>query len=91
MHQTIHDRAQFYDIDKPPIFFSEDARKAIHGAFKKIAGFRAQETSAPYTFPSEEAYREHKKELNDREIVELLRVRHYAPEMIDAHIELMDN
>ena len=63
---------------------------AIDAALKRIAEMRAKETSSIDTFPSPEAYREHKNELNDREIVILLGVRDENPTLIDSLIELMD-
>lgn len=85
----LEDKSVKFDPKQPPIFFSGRNTK-IDDALRTIASFRANETCAEEFFESREAYVAHKQELNDREIVELLRVRDENPQLIDSFINLMD-
>ena len=85
----LEDKSVKFDPKQPPIFFSGRNTK-IDDALRTIASFRANETCAEEFFESREAYVAHKQELNDRAIVELLRVRDENPQIIDSFINLMD-
>jgi hypothetical protein len=85
----LEDKSVKFDSKQTPTSFSGRNVK-IDDALRKIASFRANETCAEEFFESREAYVAYKQELNDREIVELLRVRDENPELIDSFIDLMD-
>ncbi len=83
--------AQFYNPEKPSIFFDDQGKEELDKALHKIAAYRAQNTQARQFYKSEQEYLKHKKEMNDFEIVELLKVRDYAPELVDQFISHLDN
>lgn len=79
------------DEFKSSIFFSHEGRNIIiDAALRKIASMYANERMSIYSFESEEAYKEHKHELQDREAAILLSVREENPEFIDSLLNQMD-
>jgi len=86
----LEDKSEAYDWEKPSVFEDKTKLRRFHKALERIAKMRAAETSCPSSFKSEQEYKAHKQELNEREIVELLKVRDCNPEMIDSLIEKID-
>lgn len=73
------------------IFFSNEGRNAlIDAALRKIASMYANERISINSFKNEEAYKEHKHDLQDKEAAILLSVREENPEFIDSLLNQMD-
>lgn len=86
----LEDRSEYYQADKPSIFFSDECRESYDKCLAAIQSMYANERLYRDGFDTEEQYKQHKEELRDREIAMLLKVRDCNPDKIDWLISLLD-